>query len=160
MISSYNCYFREGRKPATKPQKIEFPKKVPNVVTPVNKFANESVKRSKPAESQLANKIKYSHSKGGLRDRSRDFVSTRTRDPSIKFPGSRPLVVDTTRTTPADSAKRASYQPSQTSTIDERDSKIRKLAKLNGVAYPSSIRKRTSYGSDQIRSKSKGSIDK
>ena len=36
----------------------------------------------------MANKLKYNHSKGGLRDRSRDFISLKKRDPSIKFPGS------------------------------------------------------------------------
>jgi len=55
----------------------------------VNRFAYEAIKRTKPAEVvQMANKLKNNNSKGGLRDRSRDFVKTRVRDPSIKFPES------------------------------------------------------------------------
>jgi hypothetical protein len=63
----------------------------------VTKFANESVKRTRPAETQLAYKLKYAYSKGGLRERSRDFTGNRIRDPSVKFPGTIRNVQNTVR---------------------------------------------------------------
>ena len=87
----YTCY-SEGRRILSKntnPGRLQFPtKKSKYTKETKSKFANESVKRSRQGENQLANKLKHNNSKGGSRDRSRDFVSVKKRDPSIKFPQS------------------------------------------------------------------------
>ena len=87
------------RRPVNKVQaqpKLKFPasESVGNIS--MNKFANQSVKRSRPKEtSQMANHLKHTYSRGGLRDKSRDFP--RKRDPSIKFPGTSRNMQHTTR---------------------------------------------------------------
>ena len=63
----------------------------------VTKFANKSVKRTQPAETQLAYKLKNAYSKGGLRERSSNLSGNRIRDPSVKFPGATRNVQNTIR---------------------------------------------------------------
>lgn len=146
-MSVFNITFRDVRKPTNKvanPQKLEFPKKVELEKAPVNRFANESVKRSKPVENQMANLLKYNSSKGGLRDRSRDYVSTRIRDPSIKFPGTiRGPTPVTKNDLSRDVTARPNYYPSPCSVRDNKENQVKKLAKFTGVAFPKSLRKKS-----------------
>ena len=69
---------RENRKmPDTTPNpKLEFPKATNNQPISVNKFGNEVIqKKSWPEDKPIINKLRSAHSKGGLRDRSRDFIT-------------------------------------------------------------------------------------
>lgn len=146
-----------------KQNKLEFPSKTPTIVTPVNKFANKSVKRSRVSEAPLVNKLKYSYYKGGLRDSSRDCVATRYRDPSIKFPGYHNNgQMDSKRITPIEtSTSQMNYcKPPSNSSRDDREGKLTKLAKLTGVAFPSTFRQRSTQRSEKNKMTGKTSFDK
>lgn len=108
----------------------------------------------------MANKLKYNSSKGGLRDRSRDYISTRARDPSIKFPGTKrgpaPLIKqDLSR----DVISRPNYYPSPCSVRDNKENQVKKLAKFTGVAFPKSLRKKSLQRMQENRVQPKATVN-
>ena len=147
-------FYRESRKiiDQASNQKLEFPKTIYPQPVSVNKFGNEVIqKKPSPEEKPIINKLRSGHSKGGLRDRSRDFITWRNRDPSVKFPSNNKPILTNTRNNDMD--KRGTYQPSPWD-LRSKEMKAKPSQNSAKVVFPSSIRARS------VRKYDEGNLNK